>query len=460
MPTAALPLLALLPTLWSPSPGRQGERWTQEQLEQAAEEVRHDIEALRERAFLRPVQVELANHDTFLEYARARMEATQPENEFVAAEEIAKHLGLVPPSMDLLAATMDVMKEQAGGFYDPGADTFYLMETFTGGIARIILAHELGHALDDQIYDLDGMLEERLANGDAATAFQAVVEGSGSELMQRWMLGHMGELSIDDLTSASQMGAEELARVPPFVWKPLLAVYVKGQAFLEDGYGHLKNQAGRDGQPKPSVNDAIHRAFSDPPRSTEQVLHPERYWAPGERDDPRAVTHAIGDLPQGWELRRRDVMGELFLALLTTPVDARDPLDVTNPFAVMATRYTNDAAAGWGGDEVVLLAKGPARLVHLATCWDSADDANEFADAVEAVTPALDAALVELAGGDTERAGSRLEVREARDEIGLATWSGVDEAEARRVLAAIAFHAAPRAPAAAAPAEPAAESQH
>ena len=161
------------------------------------------------------------------------------------------------------------------------------------------------------------------------------------------------------------------------------------------------------------------------------------------RDEPRAVTHELGALPAGWELRRRDVLGELYVALLTTPHAERRSLDVTNPFAVLAIEYTNEPAVGWGGDEVLLLAKGSARLVHLATCWDSADDANQFADALEALMPAIVEALTELAGGDPALAGARLSVREARDEIAFAAWSGATAEEVRTVLAALAFRTAP-----------------
>jgi hypothetical protein len=57
--------------------------------------------------------------------------------------------------MDLLAKTMELLTEQVGGFYSPASETFYLMRSFTGDAARIILAHELCHALDDQHFDLD-----------------------------------------------------------------------------------------------------------------------------------------------------------------------------------------------------------------------------------------------------------------------------------------------------------------
>ena len=48
---------------------------------------------------------------------------------------------------------------QVGGFYDPPSKTFFLMETMPKGIGGPILAHELVHALDDQLYDLDATIE-------------------------------------------------------------------------------------------------------------------------------------------------------------------------------------------------------------------------------------------------------------------------------------------------------------
>jgi hypothetical protein len=113
--------------------------------------------------------------------------------------------------------------------------------------------------------------------------------------------------------------------------------------------------------------DAVNAAFSDPPASTEQVIHPDKYTA---HELPLEVNPAA-DLatkpPSGWSEAARDTLGELTLRVwLNTG-------GVTAPDAATAT-------AGWGGDRLVLFAgPGGATALALETIWDTAADATEFA---------------------------------------------------------------------------------
>jgi len=47
-----------------------------------------------------------------------------------------------------------------------------------------------------------------------------------------------------------------------------------------------------------------------------------------------------------------------------------------------STAWTNAAASGWGGDRFELWTNGDASVVLLATVWDTAKDASEFASAL------------------------------------------------------------------------------
>jgi hypothetical protein len=157
------------------APAEAAKRWTQAELEQVSEEIKSDIEALRGKKFKRPIKVQITDKKGFLEYAHKRQELTETPERKARDEEIAKLLGLIPPEMDLQAAMEKLLESQVGGFYDPGSDTFYLMETFGGDLARIILSHELTHALDDQYFDLDGSLKKLHHETDAEFAYQAIV---------------------------------------------------------------------------------------------------------------------------------------------------------------------------------------------------------------------------------------------------------------------------------------------
>jgi hypothetical protein len=114
---------------------------------------------------------------------------------------------------------------------------------------------------------------------------------------------------------------------------------------------------------------AVDEAYDDPPASTEQVLHPEA-WS--DREPPIAVTvpaDLAAEMGPGWSVGLEDTLGELQLRIwLRTGRDDADDA-------------TEAAAAGWGGDRVVLL-DGPdgASAIAILSEWDSPEDAAEFAE--------------------------------------------------------------------------------
>ncbi|MDP6539254.1 MAG: hypothetical protein QF903_04810 [Planctomycetota bacterium] len=431
-----LPLLSALPALGLCSPQESaadeqgGEVWTQEQLEAATRRIQGDVERLRGAKFLRPVEVRITDQAGFLEHALERVEKVVPEGTIERDQAMARMLALVPPDMDVWAETLAVLSDAVGGFYDPGTDTFYLMESFTGKLAEIILAHELTHALDDQLFGIDRPLVERAANADASSAFSAVVEGSGTALMGLWTMQHIGEIPPEELAAASELGAGAMASAPPYLWKPMLASYLQGQRFLNRGYRHLRRQG-------KSYLDVVAHAFAEPPLSTEQVLHPEKYWDAELRDDPRAIAHRLDALPVGWEPMGSTVFGELLWALVVADESERAPPDFTDPMAASTMVFTNEAATGWDGDQALLLARGAARVLHVATLWDDAAEAAGFRTALEARRGGIAASLAAL---DADGAGSGLlfAAAPAPDGVTFTLYHGLPEAELPALLATLA----------------------
>jgi hypothetical protein len=200
----------------------------------------------------------------------------------------------------------------------------------------------------------------------------------------------------------------------------------------------LKKLAKKAGE-EPDANLAIEMAFANPPRSTEQILHPDKYWKADEQDEPRTIRHEIDELPEGWKLMQRDVMGELATALFTEPIDERVSPDLTNELALLTIRYTNLAAEGWGGDELVLLGNGSGHLVHFVTTWDTERDAREFRAAVEELEPHLATSLKALAGGAGGTSGTLMSDGADERTVVLALWSGVAADELGALLDAIRY---------------------
>jgi hypothetical protein len=115
--------------------------------------------------------------------------------------------------------------------------------------------------------------------------------------------------------------AETHPEAPELLRASLAFLYVSGTAFVGDALE-------RGGFA------AIDRVHDDPPASTEQVLHPERYYT--ARDQPIVVT--IGGTERleraGWKRTLDDTVGELGVRVLAA---ARTP----------PTR-AESIAAGWG----------------------------------------------------------------------------------------------------------------
>jgi len=165
----------------------------------------------------------------------------------------------------------------------------------------------------------------------------------------------------------------------------------------------------------------LERAFTDPPVSWEQVLHPEKYWTAGARDLPRpvAVPDLASTLGDGWALSDEGGVGEMLLAILTDPkADQFDPATFPQP-----RTWTNEAASGWGGDRWQLYRRGDDTVTVLATVWDTEKDAREFRKALP--RPLRRTSLMErdavvlVAGEPGKRAGAL-----AREALRVLTRAG------------------------------------
>lgn len=403
-------------------------QWTQEQLQATSRKIQADVGRLRGVSFAKPVEVRLANKDQFVDHARAHTERSQPRAQRAADETITKMLGLIPHDMDLLEESLRLLRDQVGGFYDPATDVFYLMDNCPEGLAGIVLSHELGHALDDSLYDIGGTLDALSTITDRALAYHAVVEGSGMAVMGRWIADNPGSVDFRGMATMQREQNESMARAPLVLWKPLLGSYMVGAAFLARTDNLLQ------GQMEMANNADLDASFRSPPSSTEQVLHPEKYWDPAKRDDPTAIAQEFGALPKGWGELRRDTLGEIVIGIWTQSAATRASAAARTLANPLAIEFTNAAASGWDGDQVVLLGDGEgARVLRWVSVWDSDRDAAEFLGAASTIADECRSALALLAAGK----GDHVDVRYggAREVIVELAY-GVKGLELKKVLRA------------------------
>jgi hypothetical protein len=359
-----------------------------------AEDVAREVEQLRGWTFKEPVK------KTWITAARAHQDvrrmllaADKPAHR-ARIQAFLRVAGLIPADCDLLATSLTVLDQQVAGYYEPATRTLRLVDRpnpMPPFVERMILSHELTHALDDQYLDLADLMKPGSGTEDTDFVATALGEGSATSLMLQYMAAaqQSGRFNLADL---SQYLAGELERARtldqlPRYFSAMFGSYVVGAAFLAKGdLTTLLTQPDNR-----SVGEALVTARRALPRSSEQLLHADKYWDPARRDEPvvfddRSMALWL-DRP-GRHVVHRDTLGEMLTALLTEPRDA--PRDLRALQSVGA--WTNPGAAGWGGDRFFLLSNrtGPAALrttkglqAVWATAWDTPKDRDEFLAALE-----------------------------------------------------------------------------
>ncbi len=335
------------------------------------------VEQIRGLKFKRSVKVAFADAARVRAHFEQRLGASASPAQLHAQDMAFVQLGLLPVGSTLAGGMIDTLEDQARGYYDPGTDTFYLTTGAPEPGLEAIVAHELTHALDDQHFDIDAM-QARARDDDAVMALSALLEGSGTLVMASYLAQEIGagRLPADVRERIQEREAPAAARLvaaPPFFQRSLTAPYLLGLAFL------LRGDPARL---RLGVETAdLDRAFADPPASTEQILHPAKYWEPAARDLPVALplTDVSAQLGSGFSLRGSGSLGELLLGVLVgapTP-EAAQGLDLA--------RWEAPAAAGLGGDAWQHYGDGARGVTLLASSWDSARDAEEFVAALRPV---------------------------------------------------------------------------
>ena len=349
-------------------------RLSQQEAEAAVADVLPDLQSIRGIAFKNKVPVTVIDDAKARAYALARFRRMTPEAKIRSDEIVFRLLGLIPADLDVLKTFLDVLEEQAGGFYDPGTKSFYLLDDMPKDMTPMLTAHEMTHALDDQRYDIDGRLAGLLDNDDAAFALSAVAEGSATAAAAVYVTNAVKAGKLDPERIAAMSADVKTARLnamPACLRRQLIGPYVLGMTFLTRGSLERLQR----GFPK----DDVGAAWSHPPRSSEQILHPEKYWDPKKRDEPKrvAIPNPLRLLGEGWTRAGSGVLGELTLGGL---VGAATP--AAEELVAGRVAWTNAAASGWGGDRYELWTNGDQSVVLVATVWDTVNDAKEFAAAL------------------------------------------------------------------------------
>lgn len=235
--------------------------------------------------------------------------------------------------------------------YASDTDELYVRRDWTG--VRDILKWQIAYGYARAIPNQYGQLPQLIANADSLDRRLALTAvGDGDALFSLWLYAGAAPGSAQALALEETIATATIPR-----WKtsdPLLDDLSRltldlGGTFVTDLYA----QGGVA---------AVDAAVLRPPRSTEQLLHVDRYR---EDDAPELLTPLQPALERGWVLTHTETLGEALLRLAL--------LEWSNG------TIAADSIAHWGGDLLQVWA-GPAGAdaVLWQTTWDSNQGAVDF----------------------------------------------------------------------------------
>ena len=349
-------------------------------LRDAARDMAAEVERLRGLKFEQPFMRRLITREQVGAWMRRDLEKEMPAEDVRKMVTVGAAFGLLAPDTDVYAVFSQFIEGGAAAFYKPETGTFYHIEGNDGRGARPIVFHELVHAVEDQHFSLDAFYRAVEKDNDMGLARRGLVEGSACHFASKYEEANPEDVKEMVKSQATpelvQKQVKMIGVVPPVLIATIgLYPYKNAPAWLA----------------KIGADDAaaIERLYKDPPVSTEQVLHPEKFPLDGARDYPHVVAtpDVAGVLGDGWENVEDNDMGELTTGILLTQLAAGGKYGPTfmglidmRTEGVGVRGAAKTASEGWDGDRYTAWIEKGANHVTIVwtSVWDTEKDAAEF----------------------------------------------------------------------------------
>ena len=343
-------------------------------LARLVDSLRAPVERATGLRFTSPPRSAMRSREQVRAYLIGKLDEELPPKRLIGLETTYRLFGLLPDTMQLRPLLLDLYSEQVAGFYDPDSAMLFGVEGADRTQLRLVLAHELIHALQGQHLPLDSILDAR-ENNDRLAAAQAILEGQATlasldvlapgqgvaENPQFWEL-------YREQVRQQQSSMPVFRRAPLVLREALIFPYLQGAEFM-----HWWKSEGRDSLPYgPRM-----------PVSTEQILHPARYAA-GDAPVPLAFAPDSGVLYE-------DVLGENEIRVILATLAGSDEVQTVMP-------------VGWGGDRFRLYRTPAGEALVWYVVWDDRRSGERFLRAAAALRgtsrPGYRAALDSLRIGE------------------------------------------------------------
>lgn len=281
---------------------------------------------------------------------------------------------LVPTEVDAIEQREANRGAVVVGYYDIAAGEVVLISDDGIAIDEATLAHELGHAYQDQVYGLDQFDSTRT---DRQLAESGLVEGDVLYVEDQYE--SLCAEKVWDCLDAANGESGDIANMGLFL--QLFAPYNDGAPFI----GDIKERG--DGW------EAVDNLYADPPKTTMHVLDPATY------PEMTPANPAVGSASGEWERLQtpegpdHDRLGPATIAAaVMAPAFEEPEAGWFDEPAAITRGYRPDGAGpyvydhpfvtGWAGDRLIVYTNDRGELASVwKSEWDSAEEATSFLDA-------------------------------------------------------------------------------
>ena len=268
-----------------------------------------------------------------------------------------KALDLLPAEVDPGSLVDPDFNGNLLAFYDPDTSALIVYEPSDQpeAFGRWVHVHDYAHQILDETFRLEE-IDLTSLDGDARMALRALAEGEATYLQYLYARGEY--LEAEDQAEIEEglktATSDILDTAPRYLQDDFGFAYTDGLLFVQS----LHEQ---DGYP------AVNEAWLDPPESSEQILHPDRYL---NGDSPLPVTLSLLEdaVDDNWQLVGEDTLGEFVL---------RQHLQQQE----LTPGQIDQATTGWGGGRYIVYQNenDDTFILVIRLAWDTPADGSEFA---------------------------------------------------------------------------------
>jgi hypothetical protein len=324
-------------------------------------------EAARELSFRAPIEAQEVAASGVPKLLARELDRLTPEHRLRNEEALAKALGFLPPDADLRDLVLGWSAKAVAGFYTPSGGRLYVVKGASGagsGDGSAVLVHELAHALQDQHTPLITVTMGLRGNDDLAFALGAFLEGDAlfTELRDEADRSGFPQPTGAEFADRFEHDAPAGEGVPRLLRESFLRQYPLGYSLSHE----LVSRGGVA---------ALTAALDDPPLTSEELIHPERYLERSRRNPLTLFPEASDGFAPECETVATSSYGELGLGVWLGEAGLPAP-------------EAGAAADGWDADRAWLLDCPEGRALAWLIQLDAEEEAAELhAAALRAKAP-------------------------------------------------------------------------